>query len=135
MEDPRVPFTKPEIVETPHEPRDEMMEEGAALMEETGIGEGYDVENLRSWNPEFPRPSKKVIQRLLFRPEDSKRELDKLFALSQETVQKSLKHFLNKYPTTHVIKIDGNCPPTQMFYVSLSGEAYDVLDFLYPLVF
>ncbi len=71
-----------------------------------------------AWHPEFPRPSKDVEDRLLIRPEDTLREIDRLFFISKNHVQKTLNEFLEKYPSTHVIKIDGNCTPIQMFSVS-----------------
>lgn len=73
---------------------------------------------LTSWHPEFPRLTKEVIDRLLIRPEDTKRELDKLFKLNEDVVQKSLDEFFKHFPKSHIIRIDGNCPPSQMFYVS-----------------
>ncbi|KAM3176027.1 hypothetical protein ACTXT7_007327 [Hymenolepis weldensis] len=71
---------------------------------------------LASWHPEFPRLTKEVIDRLLIRPEDTKRELDKLFKLNEDVVQKSLNEFFKHFPKSHIIRIDGNCPPSQMFY-------------------
>uniref|UniRef100_A0A915EUU8 Adenylate kinase 9 n=1 Tax=Echinococcus canadensis TaxID=519352 RepID=A0A915EUU8_9CEST len=124
LEDPPGPFIKLVSPAAPHPNPETIIEEGEGqipdmddiLMEEGGIDEVYGKENLTTWHPEFPRLTKEVTKRLLFLPEDSQRELDRLFNLNKNKVQKSLKQFLRKFPRTHVIKIDGNCPPTQMFY-------------------
>ncbi|KAM7542180.1 hypothetical protein Aperf_G00000005329 [Anoplocephala perfoliata] len=117
LEDPPGPFPKPMEVpgETPISIVSGEIVEEDEMMEETVPPELPVVAKPLSWHPEFPRPAKEVIDRLLIRPEDTKRELDKLFQLSKN-VQKSLEEFFNEFPSTHVIRIDGNCPPTQMFY-------------------
>ncbi|KAL5965146.1 Adenylate kinase 9, partial [Taenia solium] len=124
LEDPPGPLIKPAQSAAPHprsgavivEKEAQALDMDDMLMEEGGMGEANREEGVKSWHPEFPQPSKEVVERLLLRPEDSQRELDKLFNLSKDTVQKSLEQFLRKFPRAHIIKIDGNCPPTQMFY-------------------
>ena len=134
LEDPPDSFQKPVELELPRLPAslkanigEEHMDEDhnaeALAMEENAIVEGHAEEDTQppSWHPEFPRPSRDVVNRLLVRPEDTQRELDKLFEMSKDFVQRTVERLLHTYPRTHVIKIDGNCPPTQMFYVSILG--------------
>lgn len=92
-------------------------DDGDDFDESLGEAEGNEDQIRPPWHPEFPRPSKEILGRLLIRPEDIQREISRLFFISQNHAQKALYHFFEKYPSTHVIRLDGNCTPIQMFHV------------------
>ncbi|VDD78408.1 unnamed protein product [Mesocestoides corti] len=119
FEDPPPPFIKSEEGNKPtskNEPSDEEEAKGPEENFELGEGGNAEEEDLRSWHPEFPRVPSAVMKRLLVRPEDTRREIDRLFYLSKNHVTEALERFLLKFPGTHVIRIDGNWAPTQMFH-------------------
>ncbi|VDO04588.1 unnamed protein product [Rodentolepis nana] len=112
FKDPPGPFLKPTT--TKSSKKQNRNDDELNLVEEQE--ERPKLNQLVPWHPDFPRLSKGVMERLLIRPEDTKRELVKLFELNADVVPKLLDKFFKHFPKSHVIRIDGNCPPSQMFH-------------------